>query len=402
MLDGAAHVEEYPDCTLVPGLIDAHCHITLSADSRSYEEMALDSDELMALVAVRNVGLHLSAGVTTLRDNGGRNLVPFTVREAIERGYVQGPRLLLSGRPVTPSGGHFHWCNGVADGRDQIVALVRTLVSEGADHIKIMASGGGTAGTSAHLPSYSVDELRAAIDAAHDLERLTTCHCRARDSMLNALSAQTDCIEHAEFLVRGPEVAFGGGVRSSVSTEYDRRVVERMLARDVYLSATLQPGYDSLLALRTQREELSMRSRGQLSYLESLHDTKLAVVQRLLADGMRDHLIVSTDAGPGDVSFGGLQRAMRVAVEAGMTPAQAIDATTIIPARACNLSQHIGSIAVGKDADMVLVRGTAFSEIAHMENVVAVYVAGQRVGGPSGEISNCSVSLDRHDLGRVR
>ncbi len=298
LLDGKRHVEEYPDCTVVPGLIDAHCHITLSADSRSYEEMALDSDELMAVVAVRNMRLHLSAGVTTLRDNGGRNRVPFVVREAIDRGYVAGPRLLLSGRPVTPSGGHFHWCNGVADGRDEIVALVRTLVAEGADHIKIMASGGGTAGTSPHLPSYSVDELRAAIGTAHDLERLTTCHCRARDSMLNALSAETDCIEHAEFLVRAPEVDFGGGVRSSVATQYDPMVVERMLAGDVYLSATLQPGYDSLLDLRSQREGLSAPSRGQLSYLESLHDTKLTVVHRLLADGMRDHLIVSTDAGP--------------------------------------------------------------------------------------------------------
>ncbi len=74
-----------------------------------------------------------------------------------------------------------------------------------------------------------------------------------------------------------------------------------------------------------------------------------------------------------------------------MTPTQAIDATTIIPARACNMSHRIGSIAVGKDADMVLVRGTPFSDISHMGAVVAVYMAGQRVGGPADALSRWHV-----------
>ena len=130
----------------MPGLVDAHAHLTLAADRRTYEQMVLDPDEMMALVSVSNLQRHLACGVTTLRDNGGRNRVTFIVREAIKRGYFIGPRLLLSGRPVTHRYGHFYWCNGVADGVEAIRATVRQLVAEGADHIKIMASGGATAG----------------------------------------------------------------------------------------------------------------------------------------------------------------------------------------------------------------------------------------------------------------
>ena len=81
----AAAVEAYADATLLPGLVDAHAHLTLAGDRRTYEQMVLDSDEMMALVSVRNLQRHLACGVTTLRDNGGRNRVTFVVREAINR-----------------------------------------------------------------------------------------------------------------------------------------------------------------------------------------------------------------------------------------------------------------------------------------------------------------------------
>src|SRR5882672_7522518 len=109
----SASVEHYDQATLLPGLVDAHAHLTLAGDRRTYEQMILDPDEMMALVSIRNLQRHLASGVTTLRDNGGRNRVTFVVREAIERGYFVGPRLLLSGRPVTHRYGHFYWCNGV-------------------------------------------------------------------------------------------------------------------------------------------------------------------------------------------------------------------------------------------------------------------------------------------------
>src|SRR5712692_6467422 len=238
----SARVEHFHESTILPGIVDAHAHLTLAADRRTYEQMALDPDEMMALVCVSNLQRHLATGVTTLRDNGGRNRVTFIVREAIDRGYFIGPRLLLSGRPVTHSYGHFYWCNGVADGADAIRAAVRQLVAEGADHIKIMASGGATAGNIPYYPSYTAEELRVAVDTAHALGRLTTAHCRARESMLNAVDAGLDCIEHAEFLVPGEIVEYGEGVASSGIMRYDATVADRLLQAGTFVSFALQAG----------------------------------------------------------------------------------------------------------------------------------------------------------------
>src|SRR5205085_1267644 len=230
-------------------------HISLAGDGRTYEQMFLDPDELMTVIGLHTMRVHLKSGVTTLRDNGARNRVTFVVREAILRGYVQGPRLLLSGRPITHSGGHFHFCNEVADSAEEVRRSVRRLVAEGADHIKIMASGGATAGNLPFRASYGVEELRAAVETAHHLGRLTTAHCRARDSMERALEAGLDRMEHAEFLVPPEEVTLGSGVTPTGLMRYDERLAERMLQRGLFVSFTFQAGgYDTLVELRRERE----------------------------------------------------------------------------------------------------------------------------------------------------
>ena len=302
---------DFGNATILPGLIDAHCHITLSGDGKTYEEQAIDPDEMMTLIAVSNMRKHLESGVTTLRENGGRNQTTFVVREAIARGYVTGPRLLLSGRPVTHSYGHFHWCNGVADGEVEIQATVRRLVAEGSDHIKIMASGGATRGSFPYFASYSAQELRWAVDAAHALGRPTTAHCRATQSMLNALEAKCDCIEHAEFLVPGEPIECGGGIASSGRMVYDSAITDRILNAGIYVSFTLQAGgLHSLRSLRAKEamgEPLTAEERGRQSALEGYFETKLGILQALLRDGMRPRLVISTDAGPSDNAFGSLQ-----------------------------------------------------------------------------------------------
>src|SRR5258708_25194387 len=128
----------------VPGFVDAHVHFTLFADGRPYEAMAAEPDAMMAFAAARNALVHLRAGVTTARDNGSRNRLGFALRDAIDRGLIPGPRLLVSGRPVTPSAGHLYWCEATADGADEIRDAVRRPAGAGADHIKIMATGGAT------------------------------------------------------------------------------------------------------------------------------------------------------------------------------------------------------------------------------------------------------------------
>jgi imidazolonepropionase-like amidohydrolase len=363
-----AQVEHFPGATLVPGLIDAHAHLTLPANRLSYEQMFLDPDEMMALVSLRNLQRHLATGVTTIRDNGGRNRVTFVVREALRRGYFVGPRLLLAGRPLTHRRGHFHFCNGEADGEVAIRAAVRELVAEGADHIKIMASGGGTAGTSPYHASYTTHELRAAVETAHGLGRLTTAHCRARQSMHNAVEAGLDCIEHAEFLVPAAPSKYG--------IEYDAKLADRLLDAGTFVSFTFQAGgYTTLLELRQGAAD----DKHQRDDLEAYFEAKRDLFNKLLRDGLRPRLVISTDAGPSDTEFGHLEQGLQLAVESGMSPQQALQAVTRVAAEACGVGHLVGSLELGKEADLLVVGGNPLEHIGDIVNVKAVYLAGQRV-----------------------
>jgi imidazolonepropionase-like amidohydrolase len=390
---GAAEADvHHPDATLLPGLIDAHCHLTLSGyekvgeEGRSYEDMIADPDELMAIIALRNLRTHLASGVTSLRDNGGRNRITFAVREAVRRGYAVAPRLLLSGRPVTHSRGHFDWCNGEADGSEGVRQAVRRLVAEGADHIKIMASGGGTVGTPPEHASYTVEELRTAADTAHGLGRLTTAHCRARRSMEHAIEAGLDCIEHAEFLVPAPGAELGKRVPASGApnalVEYDPTVTEGMLRSGMYASITLQQGgYDRLVELRAKADGggLDDRERRWRQQLEARYEVKLETFSQLLSDGMQPQLVISSDAGVRNTAFGKMAYGLELAVAAGLSPSAAIIAATRTAAQACGLAHLVGTIEAGKEADLLLIDGDPTEDVGRIADVVAVYRAGTRV-----------------------
>ena len=175
---------DYKDKTLLPGLIDCHVHLCMSADDNPLARVYEDSDDMMLLRAAHNADVALSTGITTLRDCGGRNRVTFSTKEAIEKKIIKGPRLLLSGRPITITGGHCFFLNGEADGVDGVRKLARRLIKEGADFLKIMASGGGmTPSTVPKLPYYTVEELTVAADEAHRLGRKIAAHGPSTKSM---------------------------------------------------------------------------------------------------------------------------------------------------------------------------------------------------------------------------
>jgi imidazolonepropionase-like amidohydrolase len=361
---------DFREHTLIPGLIDVHTHLTLAGDGRSYEEMSRDPDELLVLAGVRNLQRHLRAGVTTLRDNGARNRTAFLLREGLERGYYAGPRLLLSGRPITCTGGHFSWCNEVADGEDELRRAVRRLVHEGADHIKIMTSGGGTRGTDPGLASYSVDELRAVVHEAHAFGRLTVAHCRAKESMVRAVNAGLDLMEHAEFL--DPD----GVMR------YDPKLAEMMRDAGIYVSPTLQAfGYPAILRLQAKREQSSLTraEEAQLAQIEPRLETHLDHFRRMLDAGLRERMVTGSDSGCGELAFGHLDYDLQLFANGGLTPHEALQAATRIAANAIGRGDELGTLAPGKLADLVVVDGDPTRDVGALSRVVAVFLGGERV-----------------------
>jgi imidazolonepropionase-like amidohydrolase len=372
-INAGAVLRHFRGCTLLPGFVDAHTHFTLFADGRSYQDMAAEPDGIMLLAGVRNTRRHLLAGVTTARDNGSRGVNGFILREAISRGIVAGPRLLVAGPPVTPTAGHFHWCLGTADGEDELRRRVRALIGQGADHIKIMASGGGTVGTDPGRPCYTVDELRSAITTAHDLGRLTTAHCRAAESMRRATEAEVDCIEHGEFI--DPD----GVMR------FDQDIALLMGDRGTYLSPTLQAsGWDTIQRLRQAAAEraLTKQEAHDLDVAERETEVRLEQIGRLMELGLADRIVSGTDAGCFDFSFGHIDYAMQLMVMAGVPEMAAIKSATSRSARACGVHADVGTLEPGKVGDVVVVRGDPLADISKVADVVAVFHYGAAVGGP--------------------
>jgi imidazolonepropionase-like amidohydrolase len=355
----------------VPGFVDAHVHFTLFADGRSYEAMAAESDAMMAFVAARNALVHLRSGVTTARDNGSRNRLGFELKAAIDHGLIAGPRLLVSGRPITQPSGHFHWCNGTAEGPDEIRAAVKGLAAEGADHIKIMASGGGTAGTDPTRASYSVPELACATTTAHELGLPTTAHCRAKESMARAIEAGLDCMEHGEFIA--PD-----GARP-----FDAELGMRLVDSGMYLSPTLQAnGWDTIMRLRPLRQAGELTPEQERLLAAAEEDTKITLdhVGRLADMGLGERIIAGTDAGCFDFSFGHIDYCLELMVAAGMTPMRALLAATSVAATACGIADQAGMIEAGKRADIVILGANPLEDIRAAARVLAVYKDGKLVG----------------------
>ena len=261
---------------LMPGLVDVHAHATLPSDRRDLEASLVDPDELLTLTAMRQLTLHLRSGVTTVRDCSARGRTMFWVREAIRRGYFAGPRLHLAGRAITHSRGHLHWCGSVADTLDEIRREVRILVAEGADAIKVVASGGGTRGGIPYLASYTVDELRMAVDTAHALERRTVAHARSTQSIENCVLAGVDTIAHVEFLDPGEVLDMGGAGAPTGLPRLDRRVADRLAASSAFLDLNPQSsGWDTVLLLRRKAADtgLSPSEQGSLPVSSAISTT---------------------------------------------------------------------------------------------------------------------------------
>lgn len=356
---------------LTPGLIDGHTHLGLPGDGRPYRDYFRESDEMMICIGADNMIKHLKSGVTTLREHGARNRVGFVLKEGLRRGYLAGPRMMVSGRPITCTGGHFHMCNEVADGEEEIRRSVRRLVSEGADYIKVMASGGGTEGTIPWCASYSTEELQALVGEAHHLQRTTAAHCRSRDSMKRAIEAGIDLMEHCEFLVGHDEMRF------------DPKLAEMMAESGIWLSPTLQAwtNYPTIVRLRQLRDGGSSTEEDEktLHYLETRAESRIDIMRKMLDYCLKERIVPGTDSGPSSLAFGHMDYDLQLLVQSGFTPAEALVSATRISAAAIGLSDQIGTIEPGKIADIAAFDGDPTTDVTAFSRVVAVFQGGSRV-----------------------
>ncbi len=358
---------DLPELTILPGLIDQHIHLGLPADGRPYEQTMQDTDALLLIAAVNNAYKALNVGLTTVVDCGTRNRVIFDLKAASERGLIETPRLFVCGRPLTMTGGHFWFCNNEVDGPDEVRRGVRTLLKEGADFIKIMASGGGTANTDVSRASFSVEELKAIIEQAQTYGVITKAHCLSSDSINNAIEAGIHCIEHIGFIdVDGTRAFHEDSVR-------------KIVKQGIYVSPTIQTGFRQRERLleKAKLQPLSAKEQATADSLKYKHTQKLANLTKLYQMGVT--LLGGSDAGCGSSQTDDYVFGLELMVQAGMTPREVITAATFKNAEALQLKDSIGSLESGKIADIIAVRGNPFEDITTLHNLELIMLGGDVV-----------------------
>ena len=366
--DAPRQVLEFPEATLLPGLFDIHTHTNMPGDGRTGEEVDRDdTDDVRLLRSARNVGDHLATGVTTLCDCGSWNSTAFSLKEGLSQGIVDGPRTLVSGPPLTITSGHLWFMGGQVDGVAGIRAEVRQRVKDGADFIKVAASGGSTLTSDPYRASFNLEELTALVDEAHNRNRPVLAHCRCTESINFALDAGVDAILHCFF------------TDSDGSYRYDEPTADRLAESEVYLNPTMHLGRVSRAYLERIRSQRAFTPAEQERWERSnrMGGTAMEQFATLIPAGVR--LAGGSDCGWGSYPFGDFQGEVIAMHDAGLTPMQAIQAGTRNPADALGVLDQIGTIEAGKFADLILVDGDPSSNIEALRQVKTVFQRGVQV-----------------------
>ena len=360
-------VLDVPHATLLPGLIDCHTHTNMPGDGRTGEAVDQESDDLRLLRSAKNVVQAREAGVTTMADCGSWNGTAFSLKEGISLGVVDGPRVLVSGPPLTITGGHLWYMGGEADGVDGVREQVRRLISHGADIIKVMASGGSTLTSYPYRPAFDVEEVRAITEEAHKLGKPVAAHCRSTVSINNALDCGVDLIFHGFF------------ADADGSYRFDQPTAERVAASGVWVNPTYYLGRPQRVQLRRkqQRECLTVEEVESLARSEEFQSTAKEQFGRLVEMGVK--LASGSDAGWSWLRFGDFQGEIMSMTELGLSPMEAILTGTRNTAEALGILATVGTIEPGKVADLLLVEGNPVEDKSALRRVVAVFQSGRRM-----------------------
>ena len=352
---------------VLPGLIDSHVHLLGEGGpgARLDAVTKTTSDQLVdGVVFARRT---LMAGFTTVADVGDDNEAIFALRDGIKAGKLTGPRILTSGFPLSPHGGHgdvTHYRPDVVaalemptlcTGADECARKVRQQINAGADLIKILATGGVLDGGATGVEQQFTDaELVAIVGAAHAMGRMVKAHAHGAEGINACLRAGVDSIEHGTFL--------------------DAESIRLFKQHGAWLVPTLIAG-DTVA-----REA----AKPDTFFLPEVKAKALLVGPKMLAMGRRAHdggvkVAFGTDSGVS--RHGDNAREFALMVEAGFTPLEAIQAATTRGAEHLRLSAEIGSLAPGKQADLIAVDGDPLSDVTTLERVRYVMHGGRDAGG---------------------
>ena len=359
-------VIELGDVTLLPGLIDVHVHLAndpTMGTGNYYKDMFTLGPIDYAVVAPTLAKRTLDAGFTTVRNLGSGDYIDVALRNAIDRGGIEGPRIIAATWALGATGGHaddttglapgvsFGGESGVVDGVDAVRAKVREDVKHGADVIKFMASAGVLSNeASVGAPQYSQAEMDAIVDEAHRWGRKVAAHAHGAEAITMAIRAGVDSVEHCSFIDdEGLQLAKQRGT---------------FLDFDIYNDDYILAEYGRLGVPQHQIDKEKLVGRVQRENF-----------RKAVQAGAR--MAFATDAGVYPHGWNARQFAKEV--EWGMTPLQAIRSATTQAAELLGWSDRVGSLAPGRYADMIAVSGNPLDDVRTLERVGWVMKGGRVV-----------------------
>lgn len=344
-VSAGSEVVDFAGATAIPGLIDAHVHMVLDPTRRTPP----GAGDVPDLDAMRERARQmLDAGITTARDLGGGHWQELKLRDEINSGAVQGPRLLCAGQPVTSVGGHCHFWGGEAANAAEIETVINRQLDHHVDLLKVMATGGRmTSGSRPEQPQFSVEELAVVVARAEQAGMHVAAHCHGTAGIHAAACAGVTTIEHCSWVGEG-----------GWASDYQVDVAELIATSGIRVSPTVNAGWQRMIG-------------------NPVGDRVKAAFNAMIDLGIP--LIASTDAGIPGVNHHDLPKALAVfSTLADLSSEYTLASATSRSASALGIDHVTGSIRAGLSADLLVVDGDPLTNLSALEKPLAVWARGRR------------------------
>lgn len=359
-LGPGVEVFDAKDCTVLPGLVDCHVHLSLNGKPTEIEDMIRSTNDQVYEVGCENAARALAAGITTVRDCGARDDVAFHLKDSIESGRVPGPQVMISGVPLTSVRGHFHFMNGEVAHEEAAIALLNRQLDDGADFVKVMASGGGiTPGTDPRKAQFTASQLSKIAEEAARRGTYVTAHCHATEAIASAAVAGLKGIEHCTFL--GP----------TGNSTIDEKVLQLLVDHKTTVMLTLSAEY-FITQTPAKTTMIDPSPDAQKAYLAA----RFAAAKAIWEAGVP--LAAGSDACVPGSRPDALRKEIELLMEIGLPKMEALQTATSKAAKFLGLDDR-GVIAKGKRADLLVVIGNPLDDIRALSQPILVMKNGGQI-----------------------
>jgi len=371
-----AEVYDFSNSTVMPGMVDAHTHHNGFGDGRLGDELVKLPDEILVLNSARNARKSLFSGVTTIRENGPKNKTMLELRKNIVRGDQIGPRMMLCGRPISIIGGHMGYFGSQVTGEIQSRAMVRQLIKEGADYIKITATGGSTITSDPLRPAFNLDELKAITEEAHKFNKLTAAHCTSTEGIRLSVEADVDMIIHSVFK------------EPNGDNRFDNKTAELMASKGVYVNPTLHVFRSQIWAKQKSMADKPENKEDilALDIEKKEFERRVDDVNKLIEFGAK--VITGSDSSWGDYQLGNTAYEVECLELAGLSRSKSIKSVTSESAVSIGVDQSVGTLEKGKEADILVLEKDPYDDIDNLWQVQDVFLRGTIIKRGSSDSLN--------------